>query len=222
MKDNDLVHEETYKGYTIKIFNDDNPTDPRWDDNLGIMVCFHKRYSLGDKHNIDSGEFNGWDEMEDYIRKNKNAILILPLYMYGHSGLSIKTTPFGDPWDSGKLGFIYTTEKKIKEQLGVKEVTQETIDKAEKILEAEVELYSQYVNGECYGYQIEGGPRPEGLTSRVYEDGIADSCWGFFGYYDAEYGALSEAKGCVDYRVGRIKNKDAYSQAQHEGMAIAD
>jgi len=34
----------------------------------------------------------------------------LPLYLFVHSGMSVKTTPFGDPWDSGQCGFVALTE----------------------------------------------------------------------------------------------------------------
>jgi len=45
-----------YKGFTINIQLDNDPQDPREWDNLGTMVCFHKRYSLGDKHRYSSPE----------------------------------------------------------------------------------------------------------------------------------------------------------------------
>lgn len=38
--------------HTLFIEHDDDPPNPREDyDNFGKMICFHKRYSLGDKHN---------------------------------------------------------------------------------------------------------------------------------------------------------------------------
>ena len=37
--------------YTLFIMDDSDPMNPREEnDNLGKMVCFHRRYSLGDKH----------------------------------------------------------------------------------------------------------------------------------------------------------------------------
>jgi len=49
----------------LKIEQDEDAEDPREFDNLGIMVCFHKRYNLGDKTDLSSDQFNGWDELED-------------------------------------------------------------------------------------------------------------------------------------------------------------
>lgn len=31
--------------------DDPDPPNPRDDDNLGVMICWHRRYNLGDKHN---------------------------------------------------------------------------------------------------------------------------------------------------------------------------
>jgi hypothetical protein len=48
--------------YTLKIVIDEDPPNPREDrDNLGRMVCWHKRYSLGDKHD--------YKEPEDFMRE---------------------------------------------------------------------------------------------------------------------------------------------------------
>lgn len=44
--------------YVLVIQPDDNPFNPREDDNFGKMVCFHRRYHLGDHHNyIDKDDF---------------------------------------------------------------------------------------------------------------------------------------------------------------------
>ncbi|NJD02946.1 MAG: hypothetical protein FIA99_10225 [Ruminiclostridium sp.] len=47
----------TQKPYTLFVVPDDEPTNPReeWD-NFGTMVCFHRRYTLGDKHNYDNAD----------------------------------------------------------------------------------------------------------------------------------------------------------------------
>ena len=82
-------------------------------DNLGKMVCFHKRYSLGDDHDIHHDDFNGWDEMGEHLTKGHDAVIILPLYLYDHSGITIQTTPFSCPWDSGQVGFIYMDRETI-------------------------------------------------------------------------------------------------------------
>ncbi len=89
--------DDTYEMGNIvgKVMQDEDPENPRraWD-NFGTMVCFHRRYDLGDKHDIKHEDFSGWDEMEDYLRKEKGAVIVLPLFLYDHSGLRMKVGSF--------------------------------------------------------------------------------------------------------------------------------
>lgn len=152
--------------FNLKIIHDDDPPSPREHDNLGIMVCFHGRYDLGDEHSLDSDHFEGWEHICNYLKDEEGARYITPIYLMDHSGLALSTGPFSCGWDSGQVGFIYTTEEKMKE-FGV-----EAAD-VEKQLKAEVEVYGMYVSGDCWGYVIED------------EDGEeVDSCWGFYGEED--------------------------------------
>ena len=184
----DAIHTEEYKGHTIKIIPDDTFCNPRKDwDNYTTMVCFHGRYNLGDDgHGLTSDMFDGWAELKAHIESNNDVIEMAPLYLYDHSGISIKIgswighAPHAS-WDSGMVGFIYVTKQQLKE-VG-------TID-AKKLLEGDVECYDQYLRGNVYGYQVVD---PDG------EDG--DSCWGFFGDYEEEGGCLSEARSVIDYIV---------------------
>lgn len=156
---------------TVKILADENPESPRNDDNLGVVVAFHRRYDLGDKdHGIKSGNFNGWDEMEAHLRKEKDAAIILPIYMYDHSGITISTKPFSCPWDSGRLGLIYVTNDSLRAEYGVKRIGAATLRKATAVLEGEIETYDQFLRGDIYGYVVEDADGKE-----------LDSCWGFYG-----------------------------------------
>ena len=139
----------------IEVFVDECPESPREWDNLGTMVSIHNRYDLGDPHTINKEDFDSWDEIKDYIVNELGARVILPLYLYDHSGLRIKTTPFGCKWDSGQVGWIYATRKDIKDYLGVKYDTNKIIDNVVEQLNSEVTLYDQYLSGEQYGYNIE-------------------------------------------------------------------
>jgi len=50
---NDIIETIEYKNYNIQLCYDTFPDDPRkFNENLGFMACFHKRYNLGDKHNF--------------------------------------------------------------------------------------------------------------------------------------------------------------------------
>jgi len=163
----------------VKIYQDTTPTDPREWDNLGIMVCFHNGYNLGDKTNLKSSDFNNWDELHDYINKELKAVAVLPLYLYDHSGITISTTPFNCRWDSGQIGFIYTTEEQIKKMCGDEKYTTKELEK--KLLE-EVKLYDKYLTGEVYGYNHVKYEKCEHCGHT--EESILDSCWGFFDIKD--------------------------------------
>jgi hypothetical protein len=176
-----------YKGYTIKIVPDDDPQNPREDtDPVGTMVCFHGRYNLGDKHDYKQNQFGSWSELEQQILRDHPGAIVLPLYLYDHSGITISTAPFSCLWDSGQIGWIFCTKEKAVEEWGKKICTAKVRAKAEKYLEGEVKVYDQYLTGDVYGYQIYDG------------DGGLDSCWGFFG---EEY-CKEAAEGSADWYAG--------------------
>ena len=123
--------------------------DPREDDNLGILGCFHPKYDLTDKGVPFKAEmFEGWDEMEDYITGTLRSLVCLPVYMYDHSGITVSTSPFSCNWDSGQIGWIYTTAKRVGE-IGFKQEEKESwsdyIARMKAALEAEVKVYDDYV-----------------------------------------------------------------------------
>ena len=122
--------------------------NPRSWDNLGTMVCFHNRYDLGDKHEYDHRDYSGWDEMESAIIKNEDTCVILPLYLYDHSGITMNTTGFSCRWDSGQVGFVFVSKKKVREEYGVKRIDKKLIEKVTELLVNEVKTYDMYLTGE--------------------------------------------------------------------------
>lgn len=172
------------EGRKLEIYQDDdpiNPRDPTWQDNFGHMVCFHGRYDLGDETYLKSEDFRGWDEIRQYLAQCEKALVILPLYLYDHSGItmSVGSSNFraidSMGWDWGQVGFIYCTIKDVMDCFMLKkleEITPEIIEKAKGNLIAEVEEYDKYLIGDVYGFVL-------------YENGEEiDSCWGFYGGID--------------------------------------
>lgn len=180
---------------TGHIYQDEDASNPRTEwDNVGKMVCFHRRYNLGDKH-----EFSDPDEFREYWEEQDpdNQWVILPLYLYDHSGITIRTGPFSCPWDSGQVGWIYCTKEDIdKEWNGDRE-------RAEKYLQGEVENYDQYLTGDVYGYVVDD------------EDGEQlDSCWGFYGL---EY-CLEEMKEQVRYFAKAANAQEMRNRVGYEAL----
>lgn len=126
---------------------DESPINPREDCNLGKMICFHKRYDLGDDHDLKTEYFESWDELKKFILGSEDVACIKPLYLYDHSGITISTTPFSCRWDSGQIGFIYCTKEDLS-RIGVSE------ENASDILEAEVTIYDKYIRGDVYSFTL--------------------------------------------------------------------
>lgn len=168
--------------YIYEVNQDFHPINPREDDNFGRMVCFHKRYDLGDKTEYKSSDFESWAELKEQLVKD-GAKVILPLYLYDHSGITMSTKPFGCNWDSGQVGFIYCIEDDMDLSCyGVDE------ERAQVLMEGEVEIYDKYLCGEVYGFQMfEVNKCSLGHEHKE----LLESCYGYYSEEDAENEALS-------------------------------
>ena len=165
----------------LRIITDFNPINPREWDNVGTMAYKHSHYELGEKKIENPIEWlermlglvhrgiqnkNRFKELEDKFFKEYIA---LPLYLYDHSGITIRTYPFSCPWDSMKVGYIYIAKSIARSEFGWKQITQLREMEALNYLNNEVKVFDQYLTGDVYGFVIE-------------EDGeIVDSCYGFYG-----------------------------------------
>jgi hypothetical protein len=228
--------------HRLTIKHDSDADSPRDWDNLSTMVCWHKRYNLGDKHDYDdsneflqalcrelpqeklieysladpssnfkltkteggynlkeclkeghvSDEFNFTNEEKsdlfdcllDVYRRNdfiayleENDFIILPLFLYDHSGITINTTGFSCQWDSGQVGYCYVSPKTIEKEYGA--VTAENKETAKKVALGEVETYDQYLTGDVYGFVLEEKYICASCGKVEYNE--IESCWGFFG-----------------------------------------
>lgn len=187
-----------------------SPIETSYDDGiLGTFVCWHNNYNLGHEHNFDDGaefwidlvsQFNpyraeriqeGYDEgyinYEETIETcekwvEKEGIVVLPLYLYDHGGLTISTSKFYCPWDSGQVGYVYASKDRLK-YLGLENVDAEWITNN---LISEVELYDTYLRGNVYWFDI----------VELDEDGeeidVIDSCSGFYGDDMNENGMIDQ------------------------------
>lgn len=266
---NILVQDKEGNYYRLRIEQDEFCDGPRNWDNLGHMVCWHRRYKLGDQHNfseprdflkellfseyssghnrnnpvfefLKSGkakdarlkynrstrewelqENQHWsadsdwyvsssyaaylkDEVPDWflddclsalstgelfsLVEQMDGMVILPLYLYDHSGITMSTGSFSCPWDSGQVGWIYATKEDVQKEYGA--FTEENLQKAYHCLKGEVKTYAQFLEGDVYWYRLEkflgGTIGTESVTPEdALEDDcfwdIEDSCGGFYG-----------------------------------------
>ncbi len=188
-----------YKGYEIKIYQDENPQNPRENDNFGTMFCKHRRYDLGD---VKESKAMDQEEIREFVKRKD--VISLFLYLYDHSGLYLKSSRNGNPWygrlpqghaefDSSLVGFIVVTKDKIFNKWNKKRMSKALTEKAFKLLESEIQEYADYLEGNVVGYMI----KKDG-------EGI-DSCWGFYpehnnGSNGFEY-MIKECKKLIDHHI---------------------
>jgi len=183
----DAIETEKCGELTIKIFYDQDCSNPREDEHrsfLGkILYGKRSRYILGDEA-VEAEEI-------DRIIKDTKTYIHLPVYAYIHSGVRLSTGPFGCPWDSGMSGIIYVERAEAEKEFG--KLTEKNLAQVLMCLEGEVEEYSSYLEGQCYGFVIEN------------KHGIhLDSCWGFIG--DIKY-CLEEARSLAKVHNKPLKGK---------------
>ena len=145
-------------GKQVDIHYDEGGQNPRdldyTDCNLTKMVCFHRRYNLGDEHNFDKEDVLSWEELEKLIQKEEDVCVIDPLYLYDHSGITISTSPFSCRWDSGQVGFVYITKEAMRKAYNVKRISKKLKQQAWENLAQEVKTYDQYLTGEVFWFEV--------------------------------------------------------------------
>lgn len=185
----------------IRIVNDDTPENPREWDNVGTMICFHSRYSLGDGSTnlspsdwLESLALGADSKLENRLERLSEQesvdaaiwvvlekhFFFLPLYLYDHSGITMNTSGFSCGWDSGQVGWIYVPKEIAKNEYGITRFTKKQVERVERLLKNEVEVYDQFLRGDVHGFICE-----EWKTHCEHcEDGDweeVESCYGFYG-----------------------------------------
>lgn len=190
--------------YIVKIDTDDYSESPRQYDNLGTMVCLHRRHRLGDVSLNTMEELDSWYSTQCPNASNPKLAfeaenMVLPLSMLDHSGLTIwighpphPCDPGG--WDSGRIGFIYVSHERLRREYSRKRLHKSVMTEAEKVLEAEVETYNQYLSGDCWCYAI---VRRVDADTEFNASAVEDSCCGLLGWNYA-IKAINEALEALD------------------------
>jgi len=211
--------------------------------NLAIGVCprledileywdnegYHKLCDKYDDHAV------ALVEIEKHRKELVDAVLeeyfvILPLYLYDHSGITMSASPFHCPWDSGQVGYIYVSledaqknwllheDTSWNEQVSWFDDERPTLREASRRnLLIEVEVYDQFLTGEVYGFVVEEKIERESCTcpTCTCDDWeTVDSCWGFFGS-DIEKNGIAEHLNDTEL-VEMAKNADViYPDERH-------
>jgi len=155
---------KTYKTTTekpcLEIVFDQYAESPRkHNDNLGYFITCERNYnSPDDNRELESLIKNTGDEgenAEEHIEKIKTemeangygkVLAIYPVYKYEHGGVVYRRgTAHG--FDYSNCGFYIVTDK-TAEVLGI------TPKDFEKVIDAELETYNKWANGEVYAWTL--------------------------------------------------------------------
>lgn len=112
--------------------------------------------------------------LEDHIKREENAIVVLFLDLYDNWQPSISIAEGED----GADGYVYTTRERAAEILG----DDFTIEQVKDAMKAEVEHYSHAIQGDVWRYEHSGSELRYG-----------DNCNGFVGADMGDSGAMYEA-----------------------------
>ena len=189
---------ETY-GIAVEVEPDDDSANPAKDwDMVGTMV-------LSDRCRYEFGHETA--EYEELMRiTNDPNNIVLPVYMYDHSGITINTTGFSCRWDSGQVGIMYCSREKAVHEFGKKICTAKVREKAIRCMVSEVESIDDYLTGNVWGYRV--------LDADGHE---LDSCWGFVG--DESY-CREEGEAAAQYWIKKAA-KEAGESAYWKDRGVA-
>lgn len=158
------LKEFNYKGFKIVIDYDPFAESPR---SWGNSKWYGKEKNAPSNLITDEdGNFNpNCEELKDKFW--------FKVYKYEHSAVSFSLIPV-DKWDTSFNGIIAVPKSVFK-----------TKEEAESYVTMELECYSDWCNGEVYGYRI---------FNFNDLDNELDSCWSFYNLESCEV----EAKSAVD------------------------
>ncbi len=211
--------------YKLEIMSDNDPLNPITDDydETGmIMVCSHREYNLGNKQGKTSSEvfqiiaedlgvefdydIGSESEYDEAVSILSEKAYIEPVSLYDHGGISMFIGR-ASGWDCGQVGFIYIKKDYLEENYGLSDCKTWS-ERAEQVLNAQVELYSSYLEGEVYGFNMNvfayiGHEDIDELSVDEIDDIDGenlvliseDSCFGFYGMNAEKSGLFETALG---------------------------
>ena len=147
MLENIVEYEIKGKG-KLSLYLDEVPTiEESLEDIFGVLVAFHPRYSLGHPTDINPRDYTSWDGMYKGIEKRKNAFAIMPVYLYDHSGLTIRTYPFECRWDSAQVGWIYADKDMVRQEYNKKRLSKKLRKEVRQRLAQSVDAVDKILRG---------------------------------------------------------------------------
>lgn len=165
----------------------------------------HILSDLGIEYSDDDIEYDDAKELwNKYAKRIQEKAVILPIYIYDHSGITINTQEFHCQWDSGQIGFVYVSKEAVKKEWEWKLISKKRREHIEGILKANIAVIDDYLRGNVFGYMIE----PMNANNKIECD---DSCCGYYGNDMEKNGLLETAKGqirwCIEHYRTVVKER---------------
>lgn len=158
-----------------------------------IVVCEQNPDELfAESHKEDLLDALGTNSLCVMLQQS-GKVVILPLYLFDHSGLTMNTTGFSCPWDSGQVGWIYMTKQTFLAETGWGESMWP--QRAIEMMQGSVKTYDQYLTGDAYGFQVY---QNIGTDDEPEWEETDNSCWGFYGSDIEESGIAENVPGLLN------------------------
>lgn len=148
--------------------------------------------------NSDYYDILGCDSYGEPCNDNFHDIdaVLLDRYEHGLCKYTIRSDS-GDHWDTSRGEAVWVPDKYLREELVKITDAEKRWEQAKKYAEQACEEYTDWANGNCYGYVISVYDKVDG---ELIEE---DNCWGFVGYEYAE----EERDRMVEYFVEKYSTR---------------
>lgn len=191
-------------GETLLLVNDSDPMNPmeEWDVLMNYYTWQNRYIPMQEDANQFSDEEDWYDSImgegaynKQMVKSQQNdrnsvgfaydlcanldkkGIYALPILKYEHGLVNYYIGDSVDRWDGGVVGFSWRDKKELCKEYNVKKLSPKIKETINKCIEGELKAYTNYANGEAYGFE---------LYSREDGDDPIDSCYGFIGYDSTE------------------------------------
>ncbi|HHL35196.1 MAG TPA: hypothetical protein ENJ30_12605 [Desulfobulbaceae bacterium] len=222
------------KRYTIEIVPDQDPENPRDGETNAAQIYipeWSKYRHFADKGALEnllvevvpSAQFQALsDEEKELVEEGTSALfrvagearaaLALPLYLMDHGGIALSTGDFVDSWDSGQVGWVFVTSKRMKEVLVKEEFNKEGRKAASEAIRQEIATFNAYLCGDVWGWVLKSHIYSMESQEWILYDDCEESVWG---YYDKEQ-AEKEAEEAMKSAMSREKQESVFKLKEAE------